>query len=67
MDRLRWTGDNEAEMVDFLERTGGFYFLPDGSISLNWGLAEARVGDWIAFDPDGDEMVGGAFIVERKE
>lgn len=67
MDRLLWTGDNEAEMVDFLERTGGFYFLPDGRISLNWELAEARVGDWIVFDPDGDDAVGGAFIVERGE
>lgn len=50
-DRLLWTGENHDEAAR-LERTGGFYFLPDGGVDLNWGADKARPGDWIRFDPE---------------
>lgn len=64
MDRLLWTGENRAEAAAFFERTGGSYFLPDGSVELNWGTAWARPGDWVRFDADADGGIG-AFVVER--
>lgn len=63
MDRIQWTGKNIAEAAAFFERTGGFYFLPDGSVELNWGMARARPGDWVRFDAEGDGG-RGAFVVE---
>lgn len=66
-DRFFWTGDNHEEAARFLERTGGFYFLPDGSIDLNWGLDRARPGEWIRFEADGHpDLPEGMFRVERE-
>ena len=64
MDRMQWTGSNRTEMAAFFERTGGFYFMADGSVELNWGTARARPGDWVRFDAEGDGGMG-AFVVER--
>ena len=66
MDRLLWTGENHEAAARFLECAGGFYFLSDGSIELNWGLDRARPGEWIRLEADGHpDLPEGVFRVER--
>lgn len=65
MDRLLWTGKNIPAAAAFFERTGGFYFLADGSVELNWGTARARPGDWVRFDAEMDGGMGGFVVMDR--